>query len=91
MAMKESSRKVFDFLVANYGTKVTGNDIAAALGVSVPTVTGSVNGLVKKGLAERIEEVTTGADDKEVRTKYITLTEEGLSFNPDATEAPAAE
>lgn len=84
MAMKESSRKVFDFLKANYGTDVTGNDIATALGVTVPVVTGSVNGLVKKGLAVRNEVTVPAADGKETKVKYITLTEEGLSFDPDA-------
>lgn len=84
MAMKESSRNVFEFLKANYGTPVTGNDIATALGVTVPTVTGSVNGLVKKGLAVRNEEVVAGTDGKDTKVKYISLTEAGLSFDPDA-------
>lgn len=87
MAMKESSRKVFDFLKANYGSDVTGNDIATALGVTVPVVTGSVNGLVKKGLAVRNEVVLQGADGKETKVKYIALTEDGLNFDPDAEVA----
>ena len=87
MAMKESSRKVFDFLKANYGSDVTGNDIAAALGVTVPVVTGSVNGLVKKGLAVSNEVAVHGADGKDTKVKYITLTEEGLNFDPDAEVA----
>ena len=32
--MTENSRKVFDFLHDNYGTKLTNRDIADALGVS---------------------------------------------------------
>ena len=68
MAMKESSRNVFEFLKANYGTPVTG----------------SVNGLVKKGLAVRNEEVVAGTDGKDTKVKYISLTEAGLSFDPDA-------
>lgn len=90
MAMKESSRKVFDFLKANYGSEVTGNDIANALGVTIPVVTGSVNGLVKKGLAMRNEVVMLGADGKDTKVKYIALTEEGLTFDPDAEEAAKA-
>lgn len=82
--MKETSRQVFEFLKANYGTNLTANDIAGALGVSVPTVTASVNGLVKKGYAIRDAVTTPGADGKEVVTKYISLTEAGLDFNPDA-------
>ena len=49
--MTENSRKVFDFLHDNYGTKLTNRDIADALGVSGPTVVGSVTGLCKIGRA----------------------------------------
>ena len=84
--MKETSRSIFEFLKANYGADLTANDIASALGVSVPTVTASVNGLVKKGYAVRSAVTTEGADGKSVVTKYISLTEVGLDFNPDADE-----
>lgn len=84
--MKETSRSIFEFLKANYGADLTANDIASALGVSVPTVTASVNGLVKKGYAVRNAVTTEGADGKSVVTKYISLTEAGLDFNPDADE-----
>ncbi len=84
--MKETSRSIFEFLKANYGADLTANDIASALGVSVPTVTASVNGLVKKGYAVRNAVTTEGADGKSVVTKYISLTEVGLDFNPDADE-----
>ena len=84
--MKETSRSIFEFLKANYGADLTANDIASALGVSVPTVTASVNGLVKKGYAVRNAVTTEGADGKSVVTKYISLTEVGLDFKPDADE-----
>ena len=84
--MKETSRSIFEFLKANYGADLTANDIASALGVSVPTVTASVNGLVKKGYAVRNAVTTEGADGKSVVTKYISLTEVGLDFNPDTDE-----
>ena len=83
--MTENSRKVLDFLKANYGEKVTANQIAEALGISVPAVTGSVNGLVKKERAFR-EEATAEKDGKEVTIKYISLTEAGYNFDPDAAE-----
>ena len=47
--MTENSKKVFHFLHDNYGSKLTNKDIADALGVSGPTVVGSVTGLWKKG------------------------------------------
>ena len=81
--MTDNSRRVFGFLKEHYGEDLTANNIAEALEVSVATVTGSVNGLVKKGYAVRNE--VTGEDDKKV-IKYITLTEEGYNFDPDAAE-----
>lgn len=86
--MKESSRNVFNYLKTNYGTPLTNNDIAAALNVSGSTVVGSVQGLVRKGYAVRTEDEITGQDGKVVKVKYISLTEAGLEFDPDAeTEA----
>jgi DNA-binding MarR family transcriptional regulator len=83
MAMTENSRKVFDFLKEN-GKEFTAQDISAALGISVAAVTGSVNGLVKKGRAIRREETTTTSDGKNKIVKYISLTDEGRAFDPDA-------
>ena len=82
--MTDNSRRVFNFLHDNYGTKLTNKDIADALGVSGPTVVGSVTGLCKKGYAVRTEEHVAGADGKEVVVKYISLTEDGMAFDPDA-------
>lgn len=82
--MTDNSRKVFNFLKENYGEKLTHQDIVAALGVSSATVTGSVNGLVKKGYAIRNEETAMNDEGKSVTTKFITLTEEGYGFDPDA-------
>ena len=84
--MTENSRKVFDFLKEN-DKEFTAQDISAALGISVAAVTGSVNGLVKKGRAVRREETSTGADGKAKIVKYISLTDEGKAFDPDAEEA----
>lgn len=86
MAMTENSRKVFDFLKEN-GKEFTAQDISAALGVSVAAVTGSVNGLVKKGRAIRREETKTDAEGKAKVIKYISLTDEGKAFDPDAEAA----
>lgn len=86
MAMTENSRKIFDFLKEN-DKEFTAQAIAAALGVSVNAVTGSVNALVKKGRAIRREETTTDADGKAKVIKYISLTAEGKAFDPDAEEA----
>jgi DNA-binding MarR family transcriptional regulator len=82
--MTENSRKVFDFLKDNYGEKLVHSQIAEALGVSSPAVTGSVNGLVKKGYAIRNEETVMDENGKATTIKYISLTEEGFAFDPDA-------
>jgi len=86
MAMTENSRKVFDFLKEN-NKEFTAQEISAALGISVAAVTGSVNGLVRKERAIRREETTTDAEGKAKVIKYISLTEAGKAFDPDAEVA----
>lgn len=87
VTMTDGSRKVFNFLKENAGLKVTGHDIADALDVKINVVTGSVNGLVKKGYAVRTEEQITDAEGKAATVKYISLTDAGLAFDPDAEQA----
>ena len=84
--MTEGSRKVFEFLKDNYGTKLTTADIATSLGVTGPVVTGSVNGLTKKKYAVRTKETFPGDNGKEVTVTFISLTEAGLSYDPVAEE-----
>lgn len=85
MAMSENGRKVLGYLKENYGKDLTAHAIAEDLGVSVPTVTGSVNALVKKGHAIRTEVEIEGEEGKKPTViKYISLTDSGLDFDPDA-------
>lgn len=87
--MTDNSRKVLDYLKAHYGEKITAQQIQADLGFEkLASVTGSVNGLVRNGRAVRNEEVT-GQDEKgkDIITKFITLTDAGLAFDPDAPKA----
>ena len=94
--MTMNSELVLNFLKKNYGTEFTKNEIAEALSISVPAVTGSVNGLVKKEYAvERVEEVevepateTRKAKIKSVR--HVQLTEAGLAYDPVAEEEAKA-
>ena len=62
--MTQNSEMVLNFLKTNYGTEYTKQEIADALHISVPAVTGSINGLLRKGktngvdyIVERVEEV----------------------------------
>lgn len=89
--MKESTRMIFDFLKENHGAQLTNNDIAEALGLSGRSVVGSVNSFVKKGWAVRTEVKTEGADGKPVLVKYISLTDDGMAYDPDAVEDEDAE
>lgn len=85
--MTTNSMNVFNYLKDHYGEKITHQQIVADLGVSSSTVSGSVNGLVKKGLAERSEETTMDADGKSITVKHISLTDAGLEFDPTAEPA----
>ena len=74
MALKENSRKIYDYVVAHEAENITAQDIADALGLGVRSVNGSVtSAFCRKGLMERVE-------------AEIKLTDEGRAFDPDAAE-----
>jgi len=83
--MTDNSRKVFEYLkkVNEAGEKVTAAEVAEAVGVSIPAVTGSFNGLVKKELGFR-EEDKVEVDGKEKDVKYLILNKAAFSYDPDA-------
>lgn len=92
--MTQNSELVLNYLKQNYGSEFSKAEIAEALGIPVPAVTGSLNGLIKKGYAEttRTEEVvvTEATETRKAVTKnvlYHKLTEAGLSYDPVAEEA----
>lgn len=86
--MTDGSKKVLATLKANYGKKWVTSELAEAAGVTSPAVTGAVTGMCKKGYAVREEGTikTTDKDGKGVEktVKFISLTEAGLNFDPDA-------
>lgn len=82
--MTDNSRKVFNFLKENHGVNVTAQEIAKELGITISAVTGSVNGLVKKSMAIRTEATVDAGEGKTNTVKYISLTDEGMAFDPDA-------
>lgn len=83
--MTDNAKKVFGFLLENAkGNDLTARDVADECGVSIQAVTGTFNGLVKKGYAYR-EEVEVENDKKKMVTiKYLRLNEEAYSYDPDA-------
>ena len=94
-----NSQMVLNFLKTHFGQEFTKQEIAAALGISVPAVTGTINALVKKGyvvdtrvVEEVVAEATETRKAKVKNVPYHTLTEAGLAYDPVAEEeAKAAE
>ena len=82
--MTDNSKRVFNFLKEHHGVKFTAHELANELGVSINVITGSVNGLTRKDYAVREEVTSQDANGKTVTTKYISLTDAGLAFDPDA-------
>lgn len=91
--MTINSEQVLNYMKAHYGKELTKQDIVEALGISLPAVTGSINGLVKRGfVTERIEEIEVepATDTRKAKIKTVrheTLTEAGLAYDPVAEEA----
>lgn len=91
MALKENSRKVLDYVKANDGKNMTAVDIAEGTGLEVRSVNGIVtSAFQKKGLMVRtLAEIEVAGDDGKIShkpVKFISLTDEGRAFDPDAEE-----
>ena len=91
--MTANSTLVLEFLKRNFGHEYTKQEIADALGISVPAVTGSINGLTRKNYAmttrvkeEVVAEATETRKEKVKKVPYHTLTEAGLAYDPIAEE-----
>ena len=88
----ENSLTVLNFMKSHFGTEYTKSQLVDALGISLPAVTGSINGLLKKGyVTERLEEVEVepATETRKAKVKvirYETLTEAGLAYDPIAEE-----
>ena len=87
MAMKEGTRAIWDYIVANDGKDFIAQDIADALGVGVKSVNGSVTSFQKKGLTIREEAEVQLENGTHAKVKFIRLTDEGRAFDPDAEPA----
>lgn len=87
MAMTPNARRILDHMKQNFGSEQTKQEIAAELGVSVSAVVGTTNSLIKKGYATERVETVLDEKGKEKVMKYVSLTEEGNQFDPDAEPA----
>lgn len=88
MALKENSRKVFDYVKSMNGEDITANDIAVATGLTDKQVNGIVtSAFQRKNLMERIPAEVELEDGTHKAVKFIRLTDEGKAFDPDAEPA----
>ena len=88
-----NSERVLNYMKEHYGEELTKQDIADALGITIPAVTGSMNSLIKKKYAvttrEDVIEDAPATETRKAKTHkvlYHTLTEEGLAYDPVAEE-----
>lgn len=75
--LSDKAQSVLVFLQNDPAANFTAKDIAAGIGLEARSVTGVINGLVKKGFVERI--VVEGEKDKLVK-----LTSAGATVDPEA-------
>lgn len=92
-----NSIAVLNFLKQHYGEELSKQEIADALGISLPAVVGSINSLQKKELTKITREETIedepATETRKAKThvvKYHTLTEAGLAYDPIAEEEKKA-
>lgn len=88
MAMKENSRKVFEYLKSVQGQDVTAADVAAALGLEKRSVDGIFTSAIqRKGLGIRTPAEMELEDGSHKPIKLLSLTEAGMNYNPDESDA----
>lgn len=86
-AMKENTRKVFDYLKNNSDKDLTAADVADILGLEKRQVDGIfTSALQRKGLGVREPAEIELADGSHQKVKYLRITEEGFTFDPDAAQ-----
>lgn len=95
--MTNNGQIILAFLKKNYGKEYSKQQIADELGLSLSTVIGTMNSLIKKEYAtttrEQVVVVQEGTETRKEKTKtvkYHTLTEAGLAYDPVAEEEQKA-
>lgn len=92
MAMKENSKKVLNYLKEVNGTQVTAADVAEALGLEKRSVDGIFTSAIqRKGLGVRTPAEIELEDGSHKAVKFLSLTAEGMNFDPDAEAEAVAE
>jgi len=87
MAMKENSKNILNYLKQHNGEDITAQDVADALNIGKRSVDGSFTALCKKGLGVRTPAEVELEDGTHKAIKLLSLTAEGMAFDPDAEVA----
>lgn len=86
--MKENSKKVLNYLKEVNGQQVTAADVAEALGLEKRQVDGIFTSAIqRKNLGVRTPAEVETEDGSHKQVKFLSLTAEGMAFDPDATDA----
>ena len=86
--LKPNSKLVYDYVKANGANNITAADIAEGTGLPVRSVNGIVtSAFQRKGLMKRTEAEVELEDGTHKTVKFITLTDEGEAFDPEAEDA----
>ena len=97
--MTLNSIAAYNYMKEHYGQELTKADVAAALSIPQVAVTGAFTPHIKAGrikvTREETVEIQPATETRKAQTKkivYLTMTEEGLSYDPVAEdERKAAE
>ena len=88
MAMSENSKKVLNYLKEVKGAQVTSADVANALGLDKKVVDGCfTTAIQRKNLGIRTPAEVELEDGTHKEVKFLSLTAEGMAFDPDADVA----
>lgn len=88
MAMKENSKRVLNYLKEVNGQQVTAADVAEALGLEKRSVDGIFTSAIqRKGLGVRTPAEIELEDGTHKSVKFLSLTANGMNFDPDQTDA----
>ena len=87
MAMKENAKNVLNYLKEHNGEDLTAADVAAALDLPKRSVDGIFTSAIqRKGLGVRTPAEIELDDGSHKAIKLLSLTAEGMAFDPDATD-----
>lgn len=88
MAMKENTKKVFEYLKGIGNDNVTAADVADVLGLEKKSVDGIFTSAIqKKGYGVRVPAEVELDDGTHKTVKFLKLTDDGMALDLDATDA----